>query len=222
MSLYNLLSWVALAFSTYLLIYIILKRKDISINQPLYLNGRWKLPLRVMDSDLAFIEGGNPLLREVVVIAHKVEEPEGLLRDIVKENFSKGVIYKFIISENTFEDEKERYIKIFEAYGAVSKPNDSVHDKLVEIFNLNFKWTDYPYIFYISQKSDVNEEPFIFGYRGSQMLEGIADSYVLLHPSQANTLYGLILARIDEGILYPANFENFDYNQKLKPVKVNN
>lgn len=204
---YDLLSVVGVLFCAALIVYFWNNRNVLFLTPPIYANGKWCLPLEVSAHNLGSVEGNNPLLKEVFVVANKIDEPQNGLLKAVKKNFKKCISYSFFISVNECKSEIKKHVRVFEGYAnAVCPDNDA---SLVSAHCLTIKWHDVPYIFYSCKKSDESEETFIFGYRGSQLSEGIADNYTLLGPMQAYTIFNLITGYDSEKVMPLAEVDSF-------------
>ena len=89
------------------------------------------------------------------------------------------------------------------------KPPDCPHDKLVLVHELGNEWPDVPYIFYRCWRTPRQDEEFIFSYRGSQILEGIAEHYVLMEPNLAFTIFRLVEDSVGQDALRPVDALSF-------------
>lgn len=214
---FDILIWIGIAFIISLIVYFFIKRADIFGELPVYSEGRWSIPINANDKFLGKVEGNNNMLKEVVVVAHQIEEPNGGLLESVKSNFRKKVIYRFIISHSSYEEEKEKYIRVFQGYAQAESPEGTNYDSLVKLHKMNDAWSDVPYIFYRCESG--GEKEFIFGYRGSQLNEGIADNYVLMEPQQAHTIFRLVEKLIVESLFDPVTITNFNPSNNLAEVK---
>lgn len=136
---------------------------------------------------LGTLEASVPNLVRVMVVANRIDKPEGALGQAVEENFSKKIKYLFLVSGSTAAVEKEGYYKIFEAYQAIKSPNT----RLVDIKALPFEWDDYPIIFY--QCKDEND-PAVIAFRGSDIREGLTRYYERVPAEYAHTIAKSLLA----------------------------
>lgn len=100
-------------------------------------------PKYVTLDQLGSLEGSVPNLVRVMVVADRIEKPEGSLGQAVEDNFAKNVKYLFLISSSTAATEKNKYFKVFEAYQRIQNPRE----QLLDIKALPFEWDDYPIIF---------------------------------------------------------------------------
>ena len=210
---FDILTILGVIFCTFIILFFYWKRKEIFIELPLYYNGKWSLPIDISKEYLGYIEGNNKLLKEVIVIAHRLEDPgqDIKLLQAVKNNFKKNIPYRFIISNSSFEEEKKKYIKIFEAYANSATLTPCTRD-LIKVNKLGCEWKDVPYIFYFSKQefSSSSNDTFIFGYRGIKTGEGIDERYILMEPSHAYTVFKLVETLIGEKIVKKIELSNFD------------
>lgn len=136
---------------------------------------------------LGILEGSVPNLVRVMVVADRIEKPEGSLGQAVEGNFAKKVEYLFLVSGSTAANEKEGYYKIFEAYQQIKSPGN----KLVDIKALPFEWDDYPIIFYQCKGEDNSA---VIAFRGSGVKEGITTYYERVPSEYAHTIAKSLLA----------------------------
>jgi len=186
---YNTFLTFGIIFCLSLAFFMWRKRSLFLSKPPMHKNGKWCLPIEVTAHELGRIEGENPLLKEVIIVANKIEEPQNGLLKAVKSNFKKNICYTFFISHTTFESELKRYIRVFQG---LAQAADQDSKNIVKVHHLTIEWEDVPYIFYRAKKSLESEDVFIFGYRGDQQAEGIANNYTLMGPKQAYTIFNLI------------------------------
>jgi len=144
--------------------------------------------------ELGRIEGTLPNLIRVLVVANKIEKPEGELGRAVESNFSRGVRYLFLISSSKAASEKLGYYKLFEAYAQI---RGSAKDML-GIKALPFEWNDYPIIFY--QTRDDTGVLASIAFRGTELLEGIANYYERVPAAYAHTIATSLLADAPEEV----------------------
>lgn len=142
---------------------------------------------------LGNLESSVPNLVRVMIVANKIEKPEGPLGQAVEENFAKRVKYLFLVSGSTAEHEKVGYYKIFEAYQEIKSPGE----KLVDIKALPFEWDDYPIIFYQCMDED---NPAVIAFRGSDIREGITRYYERVPAEYAHTIAKSLLADAPKNI----------------------
>lgn len=143
---------------------------------------------RISVEDLGGIELRLQNLKRVLVVANKIERPEGSLARAVESNFKKGVDYLFLISRSKAATEKTRYYKLFEAYASMSGADNS----LLDIKALPFEWDDYPIIFY--QTRDTKGILATIAFRGTELREGIAEYYQRVPAEYAHTIATTLLS----------------------------
>jgi len=148
-------------------------------------------PNFILEKNLGKLEGNIKHLKEVIVVANTIEEPQHKLREAVTANFLKGIKYTFVISDNNYDDEFEKYVLIFEPLAKLSLRKKSEAgitnlSNILQIQRLNEKWYTFPYIFYKIQGA--NNSEIIHAYRGVEIGEGIAKAYELLKPEIAHTI----------------------------------
>ena len=144
-------------------------------------------PRYVTLEQLGSLEGSVPNLVRVMVVADKIEKPEGSLSKAVEGNFAKNVEYLFLISASTAASEKKGYFQIFKAYQQIKNPGT----RLLDIKALPFEWDDYPIIFY--QYRDKNQ-PATVAFRGSDVKKGITKFYERVPAEYAHTIATSLLA----------------------------
>lgn len=212
MLLFDIITLLGFVFCVSISFYLWRKREILFSDLPVFKEGKWNLPLNINEKSLGLLEGCNPQLREVLVVAHQVEEPQNGLLRAVRKNFQSNVKYRFLISKSKYEKEKDRYIKVFQGYANIDSAEDVTHNDLIFVHKLKHEWEDVPYLFYrCIQEGDQNKE-FIFAYRGSQIFEGIADKYFLMEPAQAHTIFRLVESISEEQIPTIAELVSFTPN----------
>lgn len=144
-------------------------------------------PKYVSLEELGYLEGSVPHLVRVMVVANKIEKPEGALGKAVEDNFAKNVEYLFLISGSTAATEKKRYYRIFQAYQQMQNSDA----RLPDIKALPFEWDDYPIIFYYYKDQ---EHPAIVAFRGSDIKKGITKYYERVPAEYAHTIAMSLLA----------------------------
>ena len=154
-------------------------------------------------NQLAIIEKGSNNLKTVLVAANIVEAPEGLLREAVELNFSKGVHYIFLISKSNYDNFRNTYYKIFEVY----RDMKSSDVNLLKLYPLEIEWGDRPYIFYETAGSDNSKS--IYGFVGQNINKGIASFYTQLPKHLSYTLYNAIIAASIVELHIEAKIEEF-------------
>ena len=142
----------------------------------------WNAPIlkvneNISEAELGVLEGKIKDLSEVIVIADIIEKPTKFLFESVVNNLNRQVKYKFLISKSSFQKEKTKYFKIFEAIAQ----SENV-DNLVEINPLRIDWEHYPCIFYKLKNGNV------FAFMGNEKKEGIAGGYDFVGPNMAFNL----------------------------------
>lgn len=145
-------------------------------------------PRYVTLEQLGCFEGSAPNLVRVLVVANRIEQPEGSLRKAVEDNFAKNVEYLFLISSSTAASEQKGYYQIFQAYQKIKNPNAD----LLDIKALPFEWDDYPIIFYQFKQND--DKLASVAYRGSHLRKGITKFYELVPAEYAHTIAKSLLA----------------------------
>ena len=159
-------------------------------------------------NELAKLESSFPNLRRVIVVAHKIEQPENGLKAAVKQNFANHVKYLFLISKDTAEAEKRGYFTEFQKIeNEVKKEKPHLGIKtsgLTEIQRLPYNWDDVPYIFF-----EVAEAGIIKTYAvcGDQEKQGIADGYYHVSPNSAQTIAKTIMSGAPEPIKEELTFD---------------
>lgn len=145
---------------------------------------------------LAIVERDLPNLKQVIVVADRLEKPSSTLEDAVEDNFKKGVKYLFLVSHSTAERELTGYFLIFEALAKIalseSGKNVNIRDH-VEIKRLPYDWPDVPYIFYQYSPDDTDER-YTVAFRGNEKGEGIAEFYEHLSSSSSKAIIMALLA----------------------------
>jgi len=149
---------------------------------------------------LGELEGSLPDLVRVMIVADKIEKPEGTLGKAVESNFSKNVEYLFLISSSMAPSEKGKYYKLFEAYHQINNPEAN----LLDIKALPFEWDNYPIIFY--QFKD-NEKFAIVAFRGSDLKKGITKLYERIPAEYAHTIAKSLLADAPKDVTQTGTFE---------------
>jgi len=166
----------------------------IILNRPVpLLNGKLKVHLTV--NELGELEANIPNLKEVVILADRIEEPTGRLFDAVKKNFTSNVKYTFLISKSKYAAERKRFYPIFEALAKSINKNKNGNQKLISMKALQLEWDDYPYVFY--RTGDEATSFKTFAYMGTQNKEGIADNYELIPPTVAGKIVKLAMLGVE-------------------------
>ena len=159
---------------------------------------------------LSKIEASIENLKQVFIFANLIDAPEGDLKNAVIKNFKNNVKYNFVISKNNYEEFKETYYKIFEAYSNIAKVNPN---KLLKIYPLEIEWGDKPYVFYRFQ---FEKKFHVIGFVGFELNKGIATSYLKLERDIAYTLFNTAIAACDVNIEVSVNREEFENNKIIK------
>ncbi len=138
-------------------------------------------------------------LIQVVVLAHRIEDPVNTFGEAVEDNFEEGVKYLFLVSSSASEEDLENDLLVFKeiAKRASNKSKKEIKaGELVQMKKLPYEWHEVPYIFYQFQKEDSldqDDNRYTLAYRGNQKGEGIADFYEKLSASQSHALLTAIL-----------------------------
>lgn len=151
---------------------------------------RHKLSRFIPVEKLGSIERDFSNLKQVIVVADRVEKPSSTLEKAVEHNITHGVKYLFLVSNSTAEQELTGYFLIFEALAkiALSKSGKNVNIReFVEIKRLPYDWPDAPYIFYQYSPDDTDER-YTVVFRGNQKGEGISDFYEQLSSSNSKAI----------------------------------
>lgn len=148
-------------------------------------------------AELGELEGNIPNLKEVIILADRIEEPNGRLFDAVKKNFANDVKYTFLISKSKFPSERKRFYPIFEALAKSFNKAKSDTPKLITMKPLQLEWDDFPYVFY--RTIDEAGSFKTFAYMGTQVKEGIADDYELIPPTVAGKIVKLAISGVELG-----------------------
>lgn len=151
---------------------------------------------------LGLIERDFPDLKQVIVVANKVERPHSTLEEAVEDNFRQHVKYLFLVSNSHAEQELSGYYLIFEALAkiAIRDENQQLNIRdLVDIRRLPYDWPDFPYIIY-QYIPPGNETRYTIAYRGNKRGEGIADYYERLHPRHSEAFIRALLAEAPQEI----------------------
>jgi len=167
------------------------------------LEGRDRLTL----AELGEFEECLPRLREVIVVAHRVEDPQESLRAAVQDNFQEGVRYQFVVSNSQFHASSDKYEEFFRAIYTVAKAipakpgrelaiQQKRFDDLFALRSLRGEWGSWPYVFY--RFNDTDGSVRTIAVRGDQLREGIAENYIQLSAIDALTIYNACLMCLDE------------------------
>lgn len=159
---------------------------------------------------LSKIEACIENLQQVYIFANLIEAPEGNLKHAVIDNFKKNVEYNFIISKNNYNEFRETYFKIFDAYSCIAKVNPK---NVLKIYPLEIEWGDKPYIFYRYQFENKFQ---VIGFVGFEMNKGIASSYLKLEKDFAFTLFNTATAACDVDLHISISKEEFENKKVLK------
>ncbi len=153
--------------------------------------------------ELGIFEKDLPNLKQVIVLANKVERPNDRLAEAVEDNFGEKVSYLFLVSNSKADEEVSGYYLIFEALAkkvAAEKKDSSISvNELVTIKQLPYDWDDVPYIFY-QYTVDGSSNRYTIAFRGNEKREGIAEYYEKLSPSRSSTLVSALLSEAPQEI----------------------
>lgn len=150
-------------------------------------------------SEQAIVEKKLSRLSRVIVMCDRVDPPERGFLSAVKDNFSTGVKYVFLVSNRAAETELDQYVQVFEnieaavraektAYALIGDDQDIISTPLFEVHRLDQDWNDYPYICYeFAHRRDEEASQFLM-YRGNELGVGIASEYVRIPPEIAYSL----------------------------------
>ncbi len=136
---------------------------------------------------LGILEASVPGLVRVMVVADRIEKPEGSLSRAVEDNFAKNVKYLFLVSGSKAVGERDGYYKLFEAYQKMKNPSQ----ELIDIKALPFEWDDYPIIFYHCTNGGSSA---VMAFRGTELKEGITEHYERIPTEFAHTISKTLLA----------------------------
>jgi len=153
---------------------------------------------------LGIIERDLTGLKQVIVLADRIERPHSTLAEAVEDNFSEGVHYLFLISNSNAENEMNGYYQIFEALARISADKsdiDTSASDLVDIKKLPYDWPDVPYIFYRFQEEN-DKKIKTLAFRGNQKKEGIADFYEKLSGQHSQAMVQALLAEAPQEIAH--------------------
>ena len=154
------------------------------------------LPSGIPLKQIGLIERDLTHLRTVIVLADTVERPTAELSEAVEYNFSRGVKYLFLVSNNRLPQQLDGYYGIFEALARIvlkRTPNSSATLRdLIDIQQLPYNWDDYPYIFYRLELP--SGEIKTLAFRGDKLHKGIAEHYGRVDPIYAHTIARAIMA----------------------------
>jgi hypothetical protein len=154
--------------------------------------------------ELALVEKLVPRLRSVVILSHRVDEPNAALARALLDNFQEGAAYTFFVSPDQAHDEHlTRYQNWFEhifmaAQGAAPRDthNSAIQKKefrdVFSIKRLPLTWNNVPYVFY-SFENDSGDLSTI-AFRGTEVGVGISDSYDRVGPIEARAIIDLCSA----------------------------
>lgn len=151
-------------------------------------------------AEQALVEKQLNRLARVIVMCDRVDRPERGFLDAVKDNFTTGVKYVFLVSNRSTDQQLDQYREIFTEIGAAVRAEGNARkligedvlvfdDPLFEVHRLKQNWSDYPYICY-EFICDASAEPSsrYLMYRGSEIGVGIAPEYHKVSPEIAHSL----------------------------------
>lgn len=145
---------------------------------------------------LGQIEGSIKGLLEVIVAAHRIEEPTNNLRAAVARNFERRVQYTFLVSNSSAEEELNGWVHMFLTIAHVilkRSKSDLTPSYFVTISKLSYDWRNTPFVFYRAKNN--SGELATIAFQGNQNDEGIAERYVRL---PADIAYSLALAILSD------------------------
>ncbi len=186
---FEILTYVALLNASTIFIYTFLKRKRLSNFISL--------------KDIGVFERDLKNLKQVIVVASKVEKPSSTLAEAVEDNFIEGVKYLFLVSKSSAEKELNGYYLIFEALAKIAsnKVDRKINVKeLVEIKKLEYDWLDFPLIIYQFESGENAKARISIAFKGNQKGEGIADYYERLDPRHSESFINSLLANASNEI----------------------
>jgi hypothetical protein len=142
----------------------------------------------VTEDEVGIIERDIVGLREVIILADKIEKPMRYLLDAVIDNFMEGVTYIFLIPPDSYRSSAQEFLAYYNSLAsiAVGLTESNIDDSgpLCRILALRYHRKDYPYIFYKYRlRPDLRDE--VIAFRGNEMYKGIARYYRRLEPEVA-------------------------------------
>ncbi|HEX8466926.1 MAG TPA: hypothetical protein VF620_03875 [Allosphingosinicella sp.] len=177
--------------------------RTITTRQPRTLADLEDFPELSVD-ELALIEKYVPDLRTVVILCHRVDEPNASLAKAVLDNFQQGAAYTFFVSPDESQDEDlARYQDWFRCiFGAAQGASPSAgensvirrrkFDDVFAIRRLPLVWQNVPYVFY-SFGTESGEVSTI-AFKGTQPGVGISDEYIRVGATEARAIVDLCSA----------------------------
>jgi hypothetical protein len=129
-------------------------------------------------------------LRRVIVVANQIDPPTGTLLEAVKDNFSEGVHYLFLVSKSQGTSAREEWFQLFEAIARVvkyQKKFDIPVDELVNIKTLDYEWPSEPHIFYQYESTEDCELTTVC-FRGNSSGHGISEFYEIITDSSIEAM----------------------------------
>ncbi|WP_439365957.1 hypothetical protein ACNJYD_08485 [Bradyrhizobium sp. DASA03005] len=151
-------------------------------------------------SKLAHFEQELPPGSTVIVLAHRIEEPQEGLRAAVQDNFQQGIRYIFLVSQSQYNRSVTELSDFFKAIYVIAKrlspaagPNAKVltltFEELFSILPLSGEWTSWPYVLYMEPSG---ERQRVWVFRGNLRKEGLAETYVQLGNIEAESFMNAI------------------------------
>jgi len=151
--------------------------------------------------ELALVEKHVPNLRTVVILCHRVDEPNSGLAKAVLDNFQQGAAYTFFVSPE--EAQNEDLLRYQEWFGhlfhtargmAPSRGENAIirtrkFEDVFAIKRLPLNWDNVPYVFY-SFAADSGEIATI-SFKGTQAGVGISDRYDRVSATEARAIIDL-------------------------------
>ena len=160
-------------------------------------------------------------LKEVIVVAHRIEEPQESLRAAVQDNFQEGVRYTFLVSQSEHSSASKTYTEFFKAIFVIAKqlaPESGDHSKIRTLeFNdlfavraLRGEWGSWSYVFY--RYNGISGTPLkMVAFRGDQLREGIAENYVELSAADALSIFNACGMALADDATHEVAAEEFQF-----------
>lgn len=152
-------------------------------------------------NELALVEKFVPRLRSVVILSHRVDQPNSDLAKAVFDNFQQGAAYTFFVSpDHSHDAELSKYQNWFQhifkaAQGGAPLigENAAIHNKefgdVFSIKRLPLGWNNVPYVFYSFENE--SHELSTIGFKGTESGVGISDFYDRIGPTEARAIIDL-------------------------------
>jgi hypothetical protein len=154
--------------------------------------------------ELALVEKYVPRLRSVVIMCHRVDQPNPSLAKAVLDNFQQGAEYTFFVSpggahDKDLADYRDWFSHIFavaDKAAPTAGENSTIRSRTFEdvfsIKRLPLEWNNVPYVFYSFENDNGNLSTIAF--RGTEMGVGISPWYDRMPPVAARALIDLASA----------------------------